>query len=335
MGMMKAWVLEHQAPIGTKPLQKTNLDIPEPEAGEIRLKVITCGVCRTDIHITEGDLPLKRAPIVLGHEIVGIVDKMGNGTSRFKLGQRAGIAWLHESCGTCKFCRSDRENLCPEARFTGWDVNGGFAQYTKVREDFAFALSDSLSFEELAPMMCPGIAGYHAYRLTKVAEGETLGLYGYGPTASYVLQVAHANGVKVFVVTRSESNQQAAQEMGADWVGDYTMSLPEKLDAAIIFPPAGDLVEAVLSNLERGGQLVLSPVAMTPITIHDYNNIWMERSIISLANISRKDGEEFLETARKERIESRYETFGFDDLPEVMVKVKEGRIQGNAVIWID
>lgn len=335
MGLMKAWVLEHQAPIGSKPLKKTNLEIPEPKRGEIRLKVVTCGVCRTDVHIAEGDLPLRQNPIVLGHEIVGVVDKLGQGVSRFRLGQRAGIAWLNSSCGACKFCRHGRENLCQEARFTGWDVNGGFAQYTTIHEDFAYILSDSISFEALAPMMCPGIAGYRTYRLTKVVEGETLGLYGYGPTASYVLQVAHARGVKVFVVTRSEKNQRAAREMGADWVGDYTMPLPERLDAAILFPPAGDLVEGILANLERGGRLVLSPVTMSPITIRDYNHIWMERSIISLANISRRDGEEFLEIAFKKGIKSHYETFGFDDLPEVMIRVKEGRIKGNAVIWID
>jgi len=335
MGLMKAWVLKHQAPIGMKPLEKVNMEIPEPGAGEIRIKVITCGVCRTDIHIAEGDLPLKKSPLVLGHEIVGIVDKVGEGVSRFKPGVRAGVAWLHSACGVCKFCRSGRENLCKEAKFTGWDVNGGFAEYTTIHEDFAFALGDKLSFEALAPMMCPGIAGYRTYRLTEVAEGETLGLFGYGPTASYVLQVAHAKGVKVFVVTRSEKNQRAAREMGADWVGDYSKTLPEKLDAAIIFPPAGDLVEGVLSNLEWGGRLVLSPVTMTPITIKDYNHIWMERSIISLANISREDGEAFLEIAQREKIKSKFETFGFDDLPEVMTRVKEGKIQGNAVIWID
>ncbi len=334
MGLMKAWVLEHQAPIGMKPLEKVNLEIPEPGAGEIRIRVVTCGVCRTDIHIAEGDLPLRKTPLVLGHEIVGIVDKVGEGVARFKPGTRVGVAWLHSSCGTCKFCRSGRENLCPDARFTGWDVNGGFAEYTTIHEDFAYPLGESLSFEALAPMMCPGIAGYRCYRLTRVSEGEVLGLYGYGPTASYVLQVAHTMGVKVFVVTRSEKNQQAAREMGADWVGGHDESPPAKLDAAIIFPPAGELVEGVLAHLERGGRLVLSPVTMTPITIKDYNHIWMERSIISLANISREDGEAFLEIAQREKIRSRYETFGFDDLPEVMVRVREGKIRGNAVIWI-
>ncbi len=335
MGRMKAWILEHQAPIGMKPLEKTDVEIPEPGRGEIRIKVIVCGVCRTDIHIAEGDLPLKKVPLVLGHEVVGIVDKVGEGVSRFKPGVRVGVAWLNSACGKCKFCRSGRENLCLEAKFTGWDKDGGFAGYTTVHEDFAFALGDKLSFEALAPMMCPGIAGYRSYRLTGVATGEVLGLYGYGPTASYVLQIAHAKGVEVCVVTRSEKNRQAAREMGADWVGDPTASLPKKLDAAIIFPPVGEMVENVLGNLERGGRLVLSPVTMTPITIKDYNHIWMERSIISLANISRKDGEEFLRMAQEEGFESRYETFGFDDLPGVMIRVKEGKIEGNAVIWVD
>ncbi len=332
---MKAWVLEHPSPIGMKPLVKKDLEIPEPGPGEIRLKVITCGVCRTDIHIVEGDLPLRKASLVPGHEIVGIVDKIGRDATRFKLGQRAGIAWLHHACGHCKFCRSGRENLCPDAGFTGWDVNGGFAQYTTIHEDFAFVLPDSISFEALAPMMCPGIAGYRAYRLSKVKKGGILALYGYGPTASYVLQVAHARGIKVFVITRSEKNLNAAREMGADWVGNYRDTPPEKADAAILFPPAGNLVEEILANLERGGRLVLSPVTMTPITIQNYNHIWMERSIISLANISRTDGEEFLKIAQEVKIQSRYEIFGFDDLPEALIRVKEGKIKGNAVIWID
>ncbi len=333
--MMKAWVLKHQAPIGMKPLEKVNLEIPEPGPWEIRVKVVTCGVCRTDIHIAEGDLPLKRSPLVLGHEVVGIVDKLGKEATRFKLGQRVGIAWLHHACGECKFCNSGRENLCESALFTGWDVNGGFAQYTKVFEDFAFPLPGTISFEALAPMMCPGIAGYRTFRLARVNQGETLGLYGFGPTASYVLQVAHARGVRVSVVTRSEKNLQAARDMGADWVGTYQDPLPEKLDAAIIFPPAGELVDTALTNLERGGRLVLSPVTMTPITIPDYNHIWMERSIISLANITRDDGEAFLKIARERGMTSQVETFGFDDLPEVMIRVKEGKIRGNAVIWID
>ncbi len=335
MGRMKAWVLKRQAPIDMKPLEKANLDMPEPGKGEIRIKVVACGVCRTDIHIAEGDLPLKKSPLVLGHEIVGIVDKVGEGVARFKPGVRVGVAWLHSACGACKFCRSGRENLCPEARFTGWDVNGGFAEYTTIHENFAFPLGDRLSFEALAPMMCPGIAGYRGFRLSQVRQGESLGLFGYGPTASYVLQVAHAMGVRVFVVTRSEKNRQSARKMGADWVGGYGEPLPERLDAAILFPPAGNLVEGVLANLERGGRLVLSPVTMTPITIEDYNHVWMERSIISLANIARKDGEEFMKIAQEKKIKSFYETFGFDDLPEVMIRVKEGKVQGNAVIWID
>jgi propanol-preferring alcohol dehydrogenase len=335
MGLMKAWVLDRQAPIEQKPLTKESVEMPEPAAGEIRLKVVACGVCRTDIHIIEGDLPLKKSPLIPGHEIVGIVDKMGEGVTGFKAGQRAGIAWLHSVCEVCEFCRSGRENLCEAARFTGWDANGGFAEYTTVPEGFAFALGDRMSFGKMAPLMCPGIAGYRAFRLTGIGPGDTLGLYGYGPTASYVLQIAHAKDIRVFVVTRSKKNREAAGEMGADWTGDYTQQLPGKLSAAILFPPAGDLVEGILAQLKRGGRLVLSPVAMTPLTIRDYNHIWLERSIISLANITRQDGREFLDIAQREKIKSRFETFGFDDLPEVMIKVKQGKIDGNAVIWID
>jgi propanol-preferring alcohol dehydrogenase len=332
---MKAWVLEKQAKIEEKPLSLQEVPPPELGQGEIRIRVQACGVCRTDIHIAEGDLPLKKSPLVLGHEIVGVIDEVGDGVTKFRVGDRAGVAWLNSSCGSCKFCRSGRENLCPRARFTGWSADGGYAEYTKVLQDFAFQLDEKLSPVETAPLMCPGIAGYRALRLTGAKRGDRLGLYGFGPTASYVLQVAKYQGIETLAITRSEPNRNRARELKADWVGGYEDKIPGKLDAAIIFPPAGNLVEFALSQLDSGGKLVLAPVYVTPIEIKDYNNIWMERSIESLANITRKDGEEFLEIAARVGIKTEVEVFPFDKLPEALVQAKGEKTKGNAVIKID
>jgi propanol-preferring alcohol dehydrogenase len=331
---MKAWVLEKQARIEEKPLRLAEVPTPHPKDNEIRIKIYACGVCRTDIHIAEGDLPLRKSPLILGHEIVGIVDEVGKDVKDFKLGDRAGVAWLNSACGECKFCLSDRENLCPEAEFTGWNVDGGYAEYTTVLANFAFKLGENLSFVELAPLMCPGIAGYRAFRLTQAQKGQKLGLYGFGPTASYVLQVARFLGVETFVITRSEKNRNAAKGLGADWVRGYEDKLPCKLDGGIIFPPAGNLVEFALSQLDSGARLVLAPVTSTPIEIKDYNHIWMERSIISLANITREDGIEFLKIAEEINIKTKLEAFDFDELPETLIKAKHGKVDGNAVIKI-
>ena len=331
---MKAWILEKQAKVEQKPLKLIELPSPHPKDDQIRIKIFACGVCRTDIHIAEGDLPLRKSPLILGHEVVGIVDDVGKGVQDFKIGERAGVAWLNCACGRCKFCLSGRENLCPKAKFTGWDVDGGYAGYTTVPANFALRLGERLSPVELAPLMCPGIAGYRAFRLTQTQKGQRLGLYGFGPTASYVLQVAKFLGIETFVMTRSEKNRNAAMKLGAAWTGSYEDKIPCKLDAGIIFPPVGNLVELALSQLDSGARLVLAPVTSTPIEIKDYNNIWMERSIISLANISRKDGLEFLKIADEINIKTKVEVFDFDELPEVLIKVKQGKVAGNAVIKI-
>jgi len=329
---MKAWILENQANIEDRPLQLTEIPTPEPSDHEIRIKVHACGVCRTDIHVAEGDLPLKKSPLILGHEVVGIVDNVGSRVTEFKEGDRAGVAWLNHSCGTCEFCRSNRENLCTDAQFTGWDADGGYAEYTVLDGDFAYHLPDDLDFEELAPLMCPGIAGYRSLRLTNPQKGQKVCLYGFGPTASYVLQVAKHLGLEVFVVTRSQKNRDAARDLSADWVGSYDDEPPAAFDSGIIFPPAGNLVEFALSQLKRDGRLILAPVYMTPIEIKDYNNIWLERSIKSLAHISRQDGREFLHIAGEIRVKTQFEVFPFEQLADILPQVKRGKINGNAVI---
>ena len=331
---MRAWLLDKQAKIEDMPLDFQEIPTPDPSDHEIRIKVHACGICRTDIHIAEGDLPLKRAPVILGHEIVGIVDKVGKGVKSFKPGDRSGVAWLNHACGKCKFCLSGKENLCSQATFTGWDAHGGYAEYTVLDEHFAFHLTENLSFEELAPLMCPGIAGYRALRLTEAHRGERVGLYGFGPTAAYTLQVAKYLGIEVYAITRSQKNRDVARELGADWVGSYEDKPPALLDAGIIFPPAGNLVEFALSQLDSNARLILAPVYMTPIEIKDYNLIWHERSIKSLAHISRDDGREFLRIAGEMKIKAQIETFPFEKLADILPLVKHGKIKGNAVIKI-
>ena len=331
---MRAWILDKQAQIEDMPLRLEEIPTPDPSDNEIRIKVYACGICRTDIHIAEGDLPLKKTPLILGHEIVGIVDKVGKNVQSFKPGNRAGVAWLNHACGNCKFCLSNKENLCPQATFTGWDADGGYAEYTILDGNFAFHLAENLSFEELAPLLCPGIAGYRSLKLTETKKGQKVALYGFGPTASYVLQVAKHLGLEVFVITRNQKNRDAAKELGADWTGTYEDKPPASLDAGIIFPPAGNLVEFALSQLDSNGRLVLAPVYMTPIEIKDYNLIWLERSIKSLAHISREDGIEFLKIAGEIKIKTQTEIFPFEKLDDVLPIVKHGKINGNAVIKI-
>jgi len=331
---MKAWILEHQAPVENKPLVLKELPDPHPRGNEIRIRNMACGVCRTDIHVAEGDLPQKKTPLILGHEVVGMVDEIGEKVSHFNIGDRAGIAWLNSTCGKCKFCLSNRENLCPHAQFTGWDADGGFAEFSIVHADFAYHLSEKQSFTEMAPLMCPGIAGYRALRLTELKSGDKLGLYGFGPTAAYVLQVAKHMRIDVYVITRSGKNKNAANELSAGWVGGYDDVIPALLDGGIIFPPAGNLVAHALSQLDSGGRLVLGPVTMTPIEIGDYNFLWQERSIISLAHVTRKDCVDLLQLANDIKLKTSIEVFSFEELPEALICVKDGKVNGNAVIQI-
>ena len=331
---MKAWVLEKQAPIEEKPLLLQEVTIPQVEKSEIRIRVHASGLCRTDIHVVEGDLPLKKSPLILGHQVAGVVDEVGKAVTKFKVGDRAGIAWLNSTCGHCQFCQSGRENLCPEAIFTGWTADGGYAEYVKISQDYAFHLSESLPLVETPPLMCSGITGYRALKLTEAKRGDKLGLYGFGPAASYVIQVATYLGIETYVVTRSQKNKDWATRLGADWVGGYEDKIPSKFDTAIVFPPAGNLVEIALSQLDSGGKLILGAVYMSPIEVKDYNHMWMERSIKSLANITREDGREFLDIAARIGIKTEVEAFSFDELPEALILAKGGKVNGHPVVKI-
>jgi propanol-preferring alcohol dehydrogenase len=334
---MKAWILEKQASIGERPLKLVEVPTPYPKDDEVRLKVLVCGVCRTDIHIAEGDLPLHKSPIILGHEVVGVVDEVGNKVKRFHVGDKAGVYWLHSACGRCKHCLSQRENYCPEIKCTGWDVDGGYAEYVTVPAAYALPLNGvQMSPVEVAPLMCPGIAGYAAFKLTGTQKGDRLGLYGFGPTAYYVLKVAQALGVEVYVSTRSRRNIESARREGALWAANTAEEeMPCKPDAAILFPPAGNLVEPILAQLNKGGVLVMAPVSASPIRIENYSqNLW-GRGIRTLYHLSRSDATEFFEIINRLELEMGTSLFPFEDLQDALILTRHGKLeQPNAVIEV-
>jgi propanol-preferring alcohol dehydrogenase len=334
---MRAWVLEEPARIEERPLKLVELPAPRPQDGEIRIQVLACGVCRTDIHIAEGDLPLHKSPVILGHEVVGVVDEVGPDVERFSAGDKVGAYWLYSACGKCKYCLLGRENYCPEIRCTGWDEHGGYAEYVRVPAAYALPLNDvQMETVEIAPLMCPGIAGYAAFKLTEARKGDKLGLYGFGPTAYYVLKVAQSMGIEVFVSTRSPQNIYSAKKEGADWSGHAAKErMPCKLSSAIIFPPAGNLVEPVLSQLEKGGVLVMAPVSASKIVVENYSqNLW-GRDIRTLYNLKRADAEEFIEMVDRLELGVGTSVFPFEELQDALILAKQGKLeQPNAVIRV-
>jgi propanol-preferring alcohol dehydrogenase len=334
---MNAWILEKQSNIEERPLKLTNIPSPVPGKKEIRVKVLVCGICRTDIHIAEGDLPLKKSPLILGHEIVGVVEKTGEGVKSFRPGDPVGISWLYSTCGKCEYCIKGKENYCPDFQCTGWDADGGFAEYITIREDFALSLQGiNMEPEDLAPLMCPGIAGYCALKLTEAERGNKLGLFGFGPTAYYVLKAANYLGIEVYVSTRSSSHREEAKRNGAVWVGNVAEeNMPCPLNSAILFPPAGALVEPVLAYVEKGGILVLAPVSMSLIEIENYSeNLW-GRDVRTLYNVNKAEAEEFLKIAGQTGMRMGRQVFNWEELQDAMIQVKKGEIkEPNAVIKI-
>ena len=331
---MKAWILSKQSKIEENPLQITELPKPHPRRGEIGVRIITCGICRTDLHIAEGDLPLKKSPIVLGHEIVGYVDELGEGTHLYRKGDLVGISWLNSSCGKCQFCKAGKENYCPEFKATGWDVDGGFAEYTVVNEKYAFPLNDiDLSPDCLSPLMCPGIAGQCAFNLTEIDRNSSLGIFGFGPTAYYLLKIARFMNIDVYVSTRSKKHQIEAIDLGAVWAKNIANnSIPVSLDSAIVFPPVGEFVEIALKSIKRGGNLVLSPVYMTPITIENYSKHLWGKNIKTLYNVNRRDGMEFLKIAKKIDMRIPIQIFPFDELDRAMILMKKGQLDAPVAV---
>jgi propanol-preferring alcohol dehydrogenase len=330
---VRAVALAAQASIEHEPLRLERRPIPEPGPGEILVRVAACGVCRTDLHIVEGDLPLVRAPIVPGHQVVGRVEGRGPGAVRFDAGDRVGIAWLRRTCGACAYCRSGRENLCERAEFTGYHADGGFADYAVTPEAFAYRMPAVLTDAEAAPLLCAGIIGYRALRRSDVPPGGRLGIYGFGSSAHVTLQVARARGCEVFVCTREPSHRELARRLGAAWAGDIPDAMPAKTDGTILFAPVGDLVPLALRNLARGGTLALAGIYMTPLPALEYErDLFYERSIRSVTASTRADGEELLAEAARIPIRPETTTLPLEAANRALLLLKRGAFAGSGVL---
>jgi len=329
---MKACLLRSSAPAETNPLQFTDAPDPSPAPGEVRVRVKMCGVCRTDLHVVEGELAPRKSPIIPGHQIVGVVEKCGEGASRFKPGARVGIAWLHHTDGTCEYCRAGAENLCDHPDFTGYTVDGGYAEYAVAPQDFVYTLPDHFADEHAAPLLCAGIIGFRCLRLSGVKKGARLAFYGFGAAAHVAIQVALHWGVEVYACTRGKKHQQLALSLGAVWAGEASEQSPQLLDAAIVFAPAGELVPPALKALKKGGALVLGGIHMSPIPSFDYGLLYQERMIRSVANNTRKDGEDFLRVAAEIPIHSQVTVFPLREANRALNDLKSDRINGAAVL---
>lgn len=331
---MRAMVLAKPGPVEESPLRLQEVPIPSPRAGEVRVRVHCCGICHTDLHTVEGDLPLPRLPLIPGHQIVGVVDAVGPGSHVLKEGDRIGIPWLHSTDGTCDYCQRGFENLCDNAQFTGYHVDGGYAEFAIVREDFAHAIPEHFSDENAAPLLCAGIIGYRSYRLSGAHVGSRLGLYGFGASAHLVLQLARYEGCQVYVATRTQSHCDLALQLGAAWVGAGQEMPPGQLDAAIIFAPAGSLVPVALRGLRKGGTLALAGITMSPIPQMDYSLLYGERVIRSVANSTRDDCREFLSLAVEAGLRSDIEVFALEQANRALQALKKSEIKGAAVLRV-
>jgi propanol-preferring alcohol dehydrogenase len=328
--------LHQNAPIESEPLRLEEWPAPEPGPGEVRLRVECCAICRTDLHVIEGELPRRKLPVVPGHQVVGIVDKMGEGSRRLAPGQRVGIAWLRHTCGICEFCRGGRENLCESARFTGYHADGGYAEAAVVPEAFAYEIPGGFSPHEAAPLLCAGIIGYRALKRASSPHGGTLGLFGFGSSAHVVLQVAHHRGCRVLVVTRGEKHRALARAMGADWVGESADQMPEKLDSAILFAPAGELVPICLSALKKGGTLALAGIYMSQVPTLDYEqHLFYEKNVHSVTANTRDDGNELLAEAAAAAVRPHLSTYGLAEANRALQDLKADRISGTGVIVVE
>jgi len=329
---MKACILRSPAPVESNPLEFADVPRPRPGKGEVLVRVNACGVCRTDLHVVEGELPPRKSPVIPGHQIVGVVEEAGDGSRRFAPGARVGIPWLHSADLTCEFCRSGRENLCDHPTFTGYTVDGGYAEYAVAPEAFVYPIPESFPDEQAAPLLCAGIIGFRCLRLSGIKRGSRLAFYGFGSAALVAVQVALHWGAEVYACTRGKKHQQLALDFGAKWAGEASDEPPEKLDAAVIFAPAGELVPPALRALKKGGVLVLGGIHMSPIPSFDYNLLYQERVIRSVANNTRQDGEDFLRAAAEIPVRTQVKIFPLRDANRALNDLKSDRINGAAVL---
>ena len=333
--MMRAWALERVGPVDEGGLRLVERPIPEPGPGQVRIRVSVCGVCRTDLHLVEGDLAPRRAGTVPGHEVVGFVDQLGPGCERVERGDRVGAAWLARSCGRCRFCAHGMENLCVDPLFTGWDVDGGFAEFMVGDERFVYRLPEAFDDESAAPLLCAGIIGYRALRRAAVPEGGRLGLYGFGASAHLVAQLAMAEGARVHVVTRSPADQRFALELGVASACGNDQAPPEPLDAAILFAPAGELVLDALAALDRGGTLAIAGIHVSEIPPLDYDrHLFNERDLRSVTANTRADGRALLDAAAKTGMRATTTRYGFDEVDQALSDLSHGRFRGAAVVRV-
>ena len=329
---MKAMVLSRPGPVEGEPLRFTDRPDPIAGPGELVVEVAACAVCRTDLQLVEGDLEPRRLPVVPGHQIVGRVAALGPEVSGWAVGDRVGVGWPAGSCGTCAFCRSKRENLCEEARFTGWDRDGGFAERAAVRADWALRLPERFPDLAAAPLLCGGVIGYRSLRISGIRPGERLGLYGFGASALLAIQVAVHWGCEVFVATRSPAEQRRALEMGAVWAGPYEEAPPVPLDAAITFAPVGEVVVAALKALDRGGVVAVNAIHLDRIPEFPYRLLWWERQIRSVANATRRDAQEFIDLAARIPVHTVTDSFPLAEANTALARLKRGEVSGAAVL---
>jgi len=329
---MKACVLERPAPIETNPLKLAEVQRPNPGGREILIRVSCCAVCRTDLHVVEGELPSRRSPVIPGHQVVGVVEKAGEQSRRFPEGSRVGVAWLNHVDGVCPYCVRGEENLCDNPGFTGYTEDGGYAEYISVSENFVYSIPNIFPDEQAAPLLCAGIIGFRSLRLSGIKSGERLGFYGFGAAAHLAIQVARHWNVEVYASTRDARHRQLALDLGAAWAGGTFEEPPEKLDAAIIFAPAGEIVPAALKALRKGGKLVLGGIHMSQIPPLAYDLLYQERQIRSVSNNTRQDGEDFLHVAAEIPIRTRVQMFPLHEANRALNALKNDAIQGAAVL---
>lgn len=331
---MRAMVLAHPDSIARHPLALRDLPEPQPKSDEVLIEVSACGICRTDLHVVEGELPPKLQNVVPGHQVVGRVVRAGAEAKRYVTGTRVGVPWLHRTCGVCEFCTRGRENLCPNASFTGWTVNGGYAEFIVAPEKFVYPIPEQFSDLAAAPLLCAGIIGFRSLRLAELQSTDTLGIYGFGAAGHVCIQVARHLGYRVLVCTREEKHRKLAAELGAEWVGGAYDDPPMLLNAAIIFAPAGELVPAALKNLKRGGTLVLGGIHMSDIPSFSYDLLYWERRIRSVANNTRQDGIDFLRIAAEIPIHTQVQTFDLEQANEALEALKNDGIRGAGVLTV-
>ncbi len=329
---MNAMLLRRARPIGENPLEFAEVPTPTPRANEIRIAVRVCGVCHTDLHTVEGEIALPKLPVIPGHQIVGMVDQTGRDVTRFRVGDRVGVPWLNWTCGVCDFCKRGQENLCENARFTGQHVDGGYAEYTIVDEKFAYKIPDVFADAQAAPLLCGGVIGYRALRLSDLQRGERIGLFGFGASAHITLQIARHWGCEVYVFTRGEEHRRLARELGAAWTGGAEETPPKLIDRAIVFAPVGALVLDALRVMRKGGTVAHAGIYSTPIPQIDYNLLYHERTIRSVANSTRQDAEELLKVAAEIPVRTEVEMFPLREANRVLQMLKASQIRGAAVL---